>query len=71
MFRLLQLIYGSNPSRGSFDRAETDLRRPLAPFFLNRINRTESMFYPQLAADESFAEATRAKASFSPITLMF
>jgi hypothetical protein len=26
---------------------------------------------PQLAADESFAGATRSKASFSPITLMF
>ena len=29
---------------GSFDRAETDLRRPLAPLFLNRISHTESIF---------------------------
>jgi hypothetical protein len=56
---------------GSFDRAETDLRRPLEPFFLNRISRIESMFCQQLPCNESFAGATRAKASFSPITLMF
>jgi hypothetical protein len=70
MLRLLQLIYGSNPSTGSFDRAEINSRRPLAPFFLNRISRTESMFCPQLPADQSFAGATRARASFSPLTLM-
>src|SRR5664279_552422 len=128
MLRLIQLIYGSNPSRGSFDRAEINSRRPLAPFFLNRIRRTESMFFPQLprglsfwrshprsrhsgaaatevvilakpespylpllrrctfrradashtesmfcpqlATNASFAGATRAKASFLPITLM-
>jgi hypothetical protein len=29
------------------------------------------MFFPQLATNESFAGATPAKASFSPITLMF
>jgi hypothetical protein len=34
-------------------------------------SRTESMFFPQLATNESFAGATPAKASFSPITLMF
>ncbi|MGD0889501.1 MAG: hypothetical protein ABR889_09660, partial [Acidobacteriaceae bacterium] len=37
----------------------------------DRISRTESTFYPQLAANESFAGTTSAKASFSPITLMF
>jgi hypothetical protein len=31
---------------GSFDRAERDSRRPLATLFLNRISRTESIFYP-------------------------
>jgi hypothetical protein len=35
MLRLIQLTYGSNPSRGSFDRAEINSRRPLAAFFLN------------------------------------
>jgi hypothetical protein len=34
---------------GSFDRAEINFRRPLAPLFLNRISHTESIFYPQLA----------------------
>jgi hypothetical protein len=55
---------------GSFDRAEINSRRPLATFFLNRISLKESMFYPQLAADQSFAGTTPAKASISPITLM-
>ena len=36
----------------------------------DRISRTESTFYPQLAANESFAGVTSAKASFSPLTLM-
>jgi hypothetical protein len=134
MLRLIQLIYGSNPSRGSLYRAEINSRRPLAPFFLNRISRTESIscqqpphgtsfwrsprsrhsgaapgvvilarsqessfwrsqnlrigfycaaalqedrisrtesiFYPQIAANQSFAASTRSKASFSPITLI-
>jgi hypothetical protein len=64
MLRLLQLTYGSIPSRGSFDRAEINSRRPLAPFFLNRISLTESMFYPRLAANKYFTGATRAKAAF-------
>jgi hypothetical protein len=33
-------------------------------------SRTESIFYPQLPEDQSFAGTTRAKASFSPLTLM-
>ena len=32
-------------------------------------SRTESMFYQQFAANESFAGTTRIRASFSPITL--
>jgi hypothetical protein len=36
----------------------------------DRISRTESTFYPQLAANQSFAASTRSKASFSPLTLM-
>jgi hypothetical protein len=64
MLRLLQLTYGSNPSRGSFDRADINSRRPLAPLFLNRISRTESIFCPQLTANESFAGATRANVDF-------
>jgi hypothetical protein len=64
MLRLIQLIYGSNPSRGSFDRAEIDSRRPLAQFFLNRISHTESIFYQQLAANQSFAGTTPRKILF-------
>jgi hypothetical protein len=55
---------------GSFDRAEIDLRRPLEPFFLNRISRTESIFCPHLPANEYFAGTAQQKPQFSPITLM-
>ncbi len=55
---------------GSFDRAEIDLHRPLAPLFLNRISHTESIFYPHLAANEYFAGATPQNPQFSPLTLM-
>ena len=54
MLRLIQLIYGSNPSRGSLYRAEINSRRPLEPFFLNRISRTVSIFYPQPPHGPSF-----------------
>jgi hypothetical protein len=40
-------------------------KRPLAPFFLNRISRTESIAWPQLPPDQSFAGATRAESLFS------
>jgi hypothetical protein len=49
-------IWIKDPSSlGNFDCAETDFRRPLAPLFLNRISRTESIFYPQLKSIEYFA----------------
>ena len=63
MPRLIQLIYGSNPSRGSFDRAEINSRRPLEPFFLNRISRTVSMLYPQLHTGRHSGAAPRSRHS--------
>ena len=63
MLRLLQLKYGSIPSRGSLDRAEINSRRPLAPLFLNRISRTESISYPQLPYGSSFWQSPRSRHS--------
>jgi len=63
MLRLIHLTYGSDPSRGSFDRAEINSRRPLAPLFLNRIRRTESIFYPQPPHGPSFWRSPRSRHS--------
>jgi len=56
-------IWIKDPSRDRFDRAEINSRRSLAPLFLNRISRTESMFYPQLPQESSFWRSPRSRHS--------